>query len=197
MKKYYKSKEIISFSREFAYGTAQEMTALGSAYQITKAGVQAAFDRDETYKEARARLEAERQEEIFQEYPEFKGKEETAGVIAGRVGQALADPATFFVPWAKAAKAGKIASLGTAGAFGAADITLRQEALYGEFTAKEVALGFGLGVVGVSIGEVGMSAYNRAIRDKVGNKEVNIPAATEMPVAVGPQRLNVQKALEC
>ncbi len=186
----------ISFSREFSYGTAQEMTALGSAYQLTKAGIQAAFDRDETYEDARARLEAERQEEIFQEYPEFRGREETAGVIAGRVGQALVDPVTFFVPWAKAAKAGKIASLGTAGTFGAADIALRQEALYGEVTAKDVALGFGLGVVGGAVGELGMSAYNKAVRGKVGDKEVYIPAATEMPVAVGPQRSNVQKALE-
>ena len=197
LESYYQPRqEDISFSREFSYGTAQEMTALGSAYQLTKAGVQAAFDRDETYEDARARLEAERQEEIFQEYPEFRGREETAGVIAGRVGQALVDPVTFFVPWAKAAKAGKIASLGTAGTFGATDIALRQEALYGEVTAKEVALGFGLGVVGGAVGELGMSAYNKAVRSKVGDKEVYIPAATEMPVAVGPQRKNVQKALE-
>lgn len=197
LESYYQPRqEDISFSREFSYGTAQEMTALGSAYQLTKAGVQAAFDRDETYEDARARLEAERQEEIFQEYPEFRGREETAGVIAGRVGQALVDPVTFFVPWAKAAKAGKIASLGTAGTFGATDIALRQEALYGEVTAKDVALGFGLGVVGGAVGELGMSAYNKAVRGKVGDKEVYIPAATEMPVAVGPQRSNVQKALE-
>ena len=197
LESYYQPRqEDISFSREFSYGTAQEMTALGSAYQLTKAGVQAAFDRDETYEDARARLESERQEKIFQEYPEFRGREETAGVIAGRVGQALVDPVTFFVPWAKAAKAGKIASLGTAGTFGATDIALRQEALYGEVTAKEVALGFGLGVVGGAVGEIGMSAYNKAVRSKVGDKEVYIPAATEMPVAVGPQRKNVQKALE-
>ncbi len=197
LESYYQPRqEDISFSREFSYGTAQEMTALGSAYQLTKAGVQAAFDRDETYEDARARLEDERQEEIFQEYPEFRGREETAGVIAGRVGQALVDPVTFFVPWAKAAKAGKIASLGTAGTFGAADIALRQEALYGEVTAKDVALGFGLGVVGGAVGELGMSAYNKAVKGKVGDKEVYIPAATEMPVAVGPQRSNVQKALE-
>ena len=197
LESYYQPRqEDISFSREFSYGTAQEMTALGSAYQLTKAGVQATFDRDETYEDARARLEAERQEEIFQEYPEFRGREETAGVIAGRVGQALVDPVTFFVPWAKAAKAGKIASLGTAGTFGATDIALRQEALYGEVTAKDVALGFGLGVVGGAVGELGMSAYNKAVRGKVGDKEVYIPAATEMPVAVGPQRSNVQKALE-
>ena len=197
LQSYYQPQEKdISFSREFSYGTAQEMTALGSAFQLSKAGVQAAFDRDETYEEARTRLETKRQEDIFQEYPEFKGREETAGVIAGRVGQALVDPVTFLVPWAKAAKAGKIASLGTAGTFGATDIALRQEALYGEVTAKEVALGFGLGVVGGAIGELGMSAYNKAVRSKVGDKEVYIPAATEMPVAVGPQRSNVQKALE-
>ena len=167
LQSYYQPQEKdISFSREFSYGTAQEMTALGSAFQLSKAGVQAAFDRDETYEEARTRLETKRQEDIFQEYPEFKGREETAGVIAGRVGQALVDPVTFLVPWAKAAKAGKIASLGTAGTFGATDIALRQEALYGEVTAKEVALGFGLGVVGGAIGELGMSAYNKAVRAK-------------------------------
>ena len=43
LESYYQPRqEDISFSREFSYGTAQEMTALGSAYQLTKAGVQAA-----------------------------------------------------------------------------------------------------------------------------------------------------------
>jgi hypothetical protein len=98
----------ISFSREFAYGTAQEPTAIGSAYRITKAAIQSAFDRNETYEAARKRIENERQEKIFQEYPEFRNRPETAGVISGRVAVALADPVTFLVPWAKAAKAGKL-----------------------------------------------------------------------------------------
>ena len=101
----------ISFTRKFDYGTAQEMTALGSAWQITKAAIEAGFNKDKDYEDVRSRNEEQRQEKIFEEFPEFRGREEDAAVIAGRVGQALVDPVTFFVPWAKIAKAGKIASL--------------------------------------------------------------------------------------
>jgi len=135
----------ISFSREFSYGVAQEPAILGSAYRITKAAIQSAFDRGETYEAARKRIENERQEKIFQEYPEFRNRPETAGVISGRAAVALADPATFLVPWAKAAKVGKVASLTTAGTFGATDLALREEALYGEIRPESVALGFGFG----------------------------------------------------
>ena len=182
--------EDISLSRELAYGAAQEMTVLGSAFQVTKAGIRSAIDSDLTYEEARAEEEEKRQQKIAEDFPEFKGRPETAGVIAGRVGQALADPATFFIPWAKAAKAGKIASLGTAGAFGATDLALRQEALYGDVTPTDIGIGFGLGVAGGIIGEAGISLYNRAVKSKVAvkdsnnvviEKEVNIPAATQIP----------------
>ncbi len=178
----------ISFSRKFDYGTAQEMTALGSAWQITKAAIEAGFDKDRDYEDVRAANEAKRQEKIFEEFPEFRGREEDAAVIAGRVGQALVDPVTFFVPWAKIAKAGKIASLGAGGSFGATDIALRQEALYGEVSKEEVALGFGLGVAGAGVGEV-VSAYMRRGVDDVievveetgkKSKPVKIKGATKI-----------------
>lgn len=192
LQSYYQPQEKdISFSREFAYGTAQEPTAIGSAYRITKSAIQAAFDRGETYEEARERIENERQEKILEEFPEFKNRPETAGVISGRAAVALADPVTFLVPWAKAAKAGKIASLTTAGTFGATDLALREEALYGEIRPENVALGFGLGAAGGALGDYGMSLYNRAVKTKVKipnekgqmiDKDVDIPPASEAQV---------------
>ena len=189
---YIKPKEKdISFSREFAYGAAQEPTAIGSAYRITKSAIQSAFDRGETYEEARDRIESQRQEKILEEFPEFKDRPETAGVISGRAAVALADPATFLVPWAKAAKAGKIASLTTAGTFGATDLALREEALYGEIRPESVALGFGLGAAGGALGDYGMSLYNKAVKTKVKipnekgqmvDKDVDIPPASEAQV---------------
>ena len=86
---------------------AQEPTAVGSAYRLIKAGVQAAFDPEEDYKEARERIENERQEKILEEFPEFRGKQEDAAVLTGRGTIALIDPITFLIPWTKIAKAGK------------------------------------------------------------------------------------------
>ena len=191
----------ISFSREFAYGVAQEPTVLGSLFRIGKAAVSSALDTNETYEEARARIEQQRQDKILEEFPEFRGREETAGVTAGRMGMALADPATFFMPWVKIAKAGKVASIGAAGAFGAADLAIRDEALYGEVRPEVVAIGAGAGLAGGIIGEVGISLYNRAIRDKVVThnsvgskieKEVNLPA----PTKVSDIEVSNPKALE-
>ena len=199
------SSDDISLSREIAYGAAQEMTALGSAYQITKAGLRSAFDSDLSYEEARAESEEKRQAEIAKDFPEFKDRPETAGVITGRMAQALADPVTFFIPWAKAARAGKIASLTTAGTFGATDIALRQEALYGEVTPTEIGVGFGLGVLGGAVGEAGISLYNRAVKSKVTvkgpkgeniDKEVVIPAATEMPTITPQNAAAVNKTFQ-
>jgi len=199
------SSDDISLSREIAYGAAQEMTALGSAYQITKAGLRSAFDSDLSYEEARAEGEEKRQAEITKDFPEFKDRPETAGVITGRMAQALADPVTFFIPWAKAARAGKIASLTTAGTFGATDIALRQEALYGEVTPTEIGMGFGLGVLGGIVGEAGISLYNRAVKSKVTvkgpkgeniDKEVVIPAATEMPTITPQNSAAVNKTFQ-
>ena len=199
------SSDGISLSREIAYGTAQEMTALGSAFQITKAGLRSAFDSDLTYEEARAEGEAKRQTEISKDFPEFKNRPETLGVTTGRMAQALADPVTFFIPWAKAAKAGRIASLTTAGTFGATDIALRQEALYGEVTPAEVGMGFGLGVLGGAVGEAGISLYNRAVKSKVTvrnskginiDKDVVIPAATEMPTITPQNASAVNKTFQ-
>jgi hypothetical protein len=181
----------ISFGREFAYGVAQEPTAFGSLFRIGKAAFESFVDADETYEEARARIEKNRQDKILEEFPEFRGREETAGVLTGRAAVGFADPITFLIPWMKIAKAGKLASLGSAGTFAATDIALREEALYGEIRPEMVGLGFGLGVAGGAVGEVGMSLYRRAVNDKVTvvnkagqkvDKDVTIKGATQTPV---------------
>ena len=197
----------ISFAREFAYGKALEPLVAGSLFRLGKAAVQAAFDPDETYEEARKRIEASRQEEILKDFPEFRYTEETAGVLSGRAAMALIDPVTFIVPWAKFAKLGKVASLTAGGSFAAADMALREEALYGEINPYTVGLGFGLGVAGAQVGDMVAAAYNRTITKEVketvdvinkkGNttkKEVNIPAGKTTPVIKEKDIAAVEKA---
>ena len=185
----------ISLSREIAYGQAQEPLALGSAYRLAKAGIDSFFNRNETYEEARERIEDARQDKIFEEFSEFRGREETAGTLTGRASVAVFDPVTFMIPWAKFAKLGKLASLGAGGTFAAGDMALREEALYGEINPYTVGLGFGLGVAGAQVGDMVTAAYNRTLTKEVketvdvinkkGNttkKEVNIPAGKTTPV---------------
>jgi len=157
---YFSSPEI-SLSREIAFGQAQEPLALGSAYRIAQAGIGSLFNRNETYEEARKRIEDARQEKIFEEFSEFRGREETAGTLTGRASVALVDPITFLIPWAKFAKLGKVASLGAGGTFAAGDMALREEALYGEINPYTVGVGFGLGVAGAQAGDMIMAAYSR------------------------------------
>jgi hypothetical protein len=156
----------ISFSRKFDYGAAQEPTVLTSGFRVLKAGIQSALDPNEDFEQARKRIEDARQEKIFEEYPEFKNRQEDAAVIMGRVGQGFADPVTWLIPWTKIAAAGKLASIGSAGAYGASDLALRDVALYGEVDPKMVALGGAIGLAGGSIGEV-VSSYMRKNVDDV------------------------------
>jgi hypothetical protein len=178
--------ESISFARKVDYGMAQEPTAIGSAYRLIKSGVQAAIDPNESYKEARARIENERQEEIFEEFSEFRGRQEDAGVMVGRGAMALIDPVTFLIPWTKIAKAGKIASISSGAGVAAVDLSLREEALYGEVKPETVALGLGLGAAGAGVGELVMAYARRGVKTtvdvpdetgKIIQKEVDIPAA--------------------
>jgi hypothetical protein len=180
----------ISFARKVNYGMAQEPTAVGSAYRLIKAGVQAALDPDEDYKEARARIENERQERILEEFPEFRGKQEDAAVILGRGSMALLDPVTFAIPWTKIAKAGKIASISSGAGVAAADLSLREEALYGKIQPETVLLGLGLGAAGATVGEVVMAYAKRGVTETVEvvtetgkkvKKKVEIPPSKEQP----------------
>ena len=180
----------VAFARKVNYGMAQEPTAIGSAYRLIKSGIQAAVDPNESYKEARERIENARQERILEEFPEFRGKHEDAGVLTGRGTMALIDPITFLIPWTKIAKAGKIASISSGAGVAAVDLSLREEALYGKVSPETVFLGLGLGAVGATVGEVVMAYAKRGVNETVTvttetgkkvKKKVVIPASKEQP----------------
>lgn len=193
----------VAFARKVNYGMAQEPTAIGSAYRLIKSGVQAAIDPNESYKEARERIENERQERILEEFPEFRGKHEDAGVLIGRGTMALIDPITFLIPWTKIAKAGKIASISSGAGVAAVDLSLREEALYGKVSPETVFLGLGLGAVGATVGEVVMAYAKRGVNETVEvisetgqkiNKKVVIPKGAEAPKLTPKEIAAVEKA---
>jgi hypothetical protein len=130
--------------RKLAYGFAQEPTIAGSLFRLGKARVKSLVT-DQTYDEAAREIEAARQEEIRKEFPDLFGREEDAAILAGRMGLALADPVTLFVPWLKAAKAGKLATGALGAGVAVGDTALREEALYGETSGTSLGLAAVLG----------------------------------------------------
>ena len=144
-----KGLEDISIQRRMAFGAAQEPYIVGSAARLGEAFFTSLFT-DESYTEAARRIEKDRQAKIFQEYPEFLGKEEDMAVLSGRMGIAISDPVTFFIPWAKFGKGSKLiaASAGVA----AGDAALREYALTGEVSPTVVAASAGLGGASGAVG---------------------------------------------
>ena len=187
--------EDISTTRQIQYGGRQEKTIAGNLLQLTTAF----FTRKEgeTFKQAARRLEDDRQQEIFKDYPEFRGKTETWTVVSGRMGVAIADPVTLLVPWTKIAKAGKLVSVATGGSVAASDMALREYTLYGDVTAKNVALGFGLG--GLSSG-VSAVISNRLLKSSGADDIVteNLDDATKLSLKEAGEEtaLEVQPVLQ-
>lgn len=183
--------EDISVARRIGYGAAQEPMILGSAYRMTKAGVESLFT-DKSYSEALRDIEAERQREIDIDFPEFAGlseAEEDAAIMSGRISSAFVDPVTFLIPWTKVAKAGKIATIGTGAAVGAGETALREKALYGEVDGANVALS--AVISGASTGAVdaiarkfsGAKEIAQDIRtpEKILPNEVDVPVVSTVP----------------
>ena len=157
------SLEDIETSRKLAYGARQEPMILGNVWRLGKAGIQSAIS-DETFQEASQRIEEERQEEIIEDFPEFEGLEEyeeDAAIFTGRMGSALADPATFLLPWTKVAKAGKLATVGVGAGVATTDIALREQALYGEISPVTVGLAAVLGGGSSYLGDVVARQFGR------------------------------------
>lgn len=179
----------ISASRKVKFGAAQEPTILGSLYRLSKAGVESLAS-DESFTEASQRIESERQEKIYQEFPEFYGREEDLTVLSGRMGVAVADPVTFFIPWVKIAKAGKLATMATGATVAGGEALLREKALYGEVSPTIVAASAGLGGASTALGSLianrlGSNKINQTVNslDENGNviKTKVIDASTPVP----------------
>ena len=156
--------EDIDYSTRAAYGAAQETTIGGNIFRMAKAAVTAGTS-DESWTEALANLEKERQKEIDMMFPRLANLEESEedlAILSGRLGVAVADPTTFFMPWLKAAKVGstgaRIAKTAAAyGATGAADTALREKVIYGDVDLTNVgiatAVGAGSSVLGLGAKE--------------------------------------------
>ena len=128
-----KNYENISVARQLAYGANQEPMILGTVGRAIYSGAESLFT-DKTFDESFRESEKERQDEIYEDFPEFlalrgKEEEETGYMTAGRVSTAFIDPVTWFIPWAKFGKVGTV----VAGAgVGAGETALREYALYGD-----------------------------------------------------------------
>ena len=135
-----------TIARKVAYGASQEPMILGSVGRLVETAYETVFE-GKDWEEARADTEAERQEEIFEDFPEFKGGkyDDDGEVIVGKVATAIADPVTYLVPWVKAAKAGKLV-LGATGAMTASgEYALHSYALTGEVDPKMLSIVAGSG----------------------------------------------------
>lgn len=146
----------IDTTRKLSYGAAQETTIGGNLWRLAKT-----LTTDKTWED----LEKERQREIDKEYTEFiglKDKEEDAAIITGRIGTAIADPVTWLIPWAKVAKAGKIASVAAGAGVGVGETVLRESMTKGEVSGTNVAIAGVAGSVGGYLNTILMKIPNKS-----------------------------------
>ena len=105
-----------SVSRKVAYGAADEPMIGGSIMRAVETGWEALTE-GKSWEQSRADVEAERKEELYTDFPEFRSGQYDAdgAVLGGRVVTAAADPATFVLPWTKAVKVGNLVRLSVIG----------------------------------------------------------------------------------
>lgn len=168
-----------TWERKVAYGFAQEPTIAGSLARLGKAKLLSLFS-EKSYSEIAKEIENARQEKILEEFSEFRGREEDAAVIVGRVGMAVADPVTLFLPWIKIAKLGKISQMAIGAGISMGDIALREEALFGEIDPKMVGIA---GVLGAGSTAIGVAIQSRF--SKKGGRSGRINETTEVVDASG------------
>jgi len=191
----------ISTTRKIQFGARQEPMIIGSAVRLGQAGLASLFS-DETFDEAAQRIEAARQEKIFQDFPEFRGKKEDLTVLSGRMGVALADPVTFFIPWTKVARAGKVATVATGAGVASADMALREKALYGDINIGAVGISAALGGTSTALGTVianklrGTTAQDKILTVDKKGKPITSNLTNTDPVFVGPLSKEMRDSLE-
>jgi len=135
----------------YELGAKLERHTIGNILRMVKAGATSATS-DMSFNEALKQQETERRDKIFsymqEKYGEdFRGREGDLKVIAGRVATAFADPVTFFLPWAKVAKMGKMAATGFGAGVGVGDMALYEYAAYGEVNASSLLFAGSMGGV--------------------------------------------------
>ena len=144
-----------------------------------------------TYSEAARQIENERQEAIFEDFPEFRGKEEDAAVISGRVAAGFYDPVALAIPWTRIAQAGRLATIAAGGTFSAGDAALREYSLYGTVSPLNVGLAAGIGSAATGVSAVIADKVNKAIP---GGKLITVDE-TGKPVITNMSRIDVEDTL--
>ena len=147
--------EDISTERKMLYGAEQETTLTGNIIRYAQALGRTVSEDDQTFTGALQDIEDERQRDIFEKFREFRGirqQDEDAAILTGRIGVAIADPLTWVLPWAKVAKAGKIASIAMGAGVSASDEALREQLVYGEVNPLTVGAATILGGAGGALG---------------------------------------------
>ena len=139
----------ITTSEKTELGVRLEKTSIRNFYNLAKAGVLTLSNNKDFSDNVKA-VEKERTEKIYKSMQERYGKDfklvkDDVAVLAGRAVTALADPLTFFIPWAKIAKVGKLGATGVGAGIGSADMALYDYATYGEVNPNNVLFAAGLG----------------------------------------------------
>jgi len=193
--------------RKAQYGAAQETYLLGDAYRLTYA----AFSPSKT----RQKIERERQQRIFDEFPEFKnGKYDSdAAVIGGRALVMVSDPVYLAMPWARAAQAGRAykgykkyaaataATSGLGAVVGGGTTALKKGATGQELTGDDILFGATAGAVlsPIALGvSAGIGKVARKISPKFfGSDKLKEEAVAELLKKNQTQGLNLsQKQLD-
>ena len=133
----------------FELGARIERHTAANLFRLAKAGALSIF-KNIDYREALKKQETERMDKIFSYMQEkygkdFRGRENELKVMAGRIVTAFADPVTFFLPWAKVAKMGKMAATGFGVGVGVGDMALYEYAAYGEVTPTSLLFAGSMG----------------------------------------------------
>lgn len=152
-----------TIAQKLELGARLERHTLGNLFRTLKAGV-VTLSNNNTFKENIQQINEERTQDILTSMKnkyglDFEQYQNDASVITGRVGAAIADPVTFFIPWAKIAKLGKLTATGVGAGIGATDMALYEYAAYGKINPNNVLFGT---ITGGASSLVGAALANRA-----------------------------------
>jgi len=166
-------------AQKIELGARLERHTLGNLWRTAQAGL-ATISNNKTFEENIKEIETERTENIFnamqKQYGiDFKEYKDDASVITGRIGSAFADPVTFFIPWAKIAKLGKLGATTVGGTIGAADMALYEYAAYGEVNPNNVLFGAATGGASSLLGKVIANRSRSVSTDELNIGKVDNP----------------------
>ena len=166
-------------AQKIELGASLERHTLGNLFRTVKAGV-ATLSNNKTFQDNIKQIEEERRTKIFNTLEEkygtsFREHENDAATITGRVGVAIADPVTFFIPWAKVAKLGKLTATGVGAGIGATDMALYEYSAYGEVNPNNVLFGAAVGGGSSLLGSVVANRYRSVDGDEINLGKIDNP----------------------